>query len=266
MARWDTTTGKQRNKHKHYMGILTGKTVLLTGATRGIGHAMAQCFTDEGADLAFIYKNSVEKAGALEREIQVKGVKAKGYRLDVACFEDVSAAVSQVLADFGKIDVLVNNAGITRDGLTFRLSEEAWDEVLDTNLKSAFNCIHACVPTMLRQRSGCILSVSSIVGMHGNAGQGSYAASKAGLVGLTKSVAKELASRGIRANLIAPGFIRTEMTEKVGEELMAQWTKEIPLQRAGTPEEVAKAALFLISDNASYITGQVLTVDGGKSM
>ncbi|MCQ2066545.1 MAG: 3-oxoacyl-[acyl-carrier-protein] reductase [Bacteroidaceae bacterium] len=248
------------------MGLLTGRTVLVTGATRGIGYAMARCFIEEGAEVPFIYRTSVDRAREIEEEFQAKGAKVKGYRLDIASFEEVSRTISQIVADFGKIDVLVNNAGITRDGLSFRLSEEAWDEVIDTNLKSAFNCIHACVPTMLRQRSGCILSVTSIVGMHGNAGQASYAASKSGLVGLTKSVAKELASRGIRANLIAPGFIRTEMTEKVGEDLMNQWIKDIPMQRAGTPEEVAKAALFLISDNASYITGQVLAIDGGKSM
>lgn len=248
------------------MGILSGKVIIVTGATRGIGYAMARCFTDEGADLAFIYRNSVEKAKSVEDELGAKGVKVKGYQTDVSDFNGTAAVISRILADFGRIDVLVNNAGITRDGLTFRLSEEAWDDVIDTNLKSAFNCIHACAPVMLRQRSGCILSVSSIVGLGGNAGQGNYAASKAGLIGLTKSVAKELASRGIRANLIAPGFIRTEMTDKVGEEQMAQWCKDIPLQRAGTPEEVAKAALFLISDNASYITGQVLTIDGGRSM
>lgn len=248
------------------MGILSGKVVIVTGGTRGIGYAMARCFTDEGADLAFIYRSSVETAKSVEEELGAKGVKVKGYQSDVADFNGIASTVSRILADFGRIDVLVNNAGITRDGLTFRLNEEAWDDVIDTNLKSAFNCIHACAPVMLRQRSGCILSVSSIVGLGGNAGQGNYAASKAGLIGLTKSVAKELASRGIRANLIAPGFIRTEMTDKVGDEQMAQWCKDIPLQRAGTPEEVAKAALFLISDNASYITGQVLTIDGGRSM
>ena len=248
------------------MGILSGKTVLVTGATRGIGYAMAHCFADEGAELAFIYKNSVDKAAALEQELSAKGIKSKGYKLDIASFQGVTDTVYRILEDFGRIDILVNNAGITRDGLSFRLTEEAWDEVIDTNLKSAFNCIHACVPAMLRQKSGCILSVTSIVGMHGNAGQSSYAASKSGLIGLTKSVAKELAPRGIRANLLAPGFIMTEMTEKVGEELISQWIKDIPMQRSGTPEEVAKAALFLISDNASYITGQVLAIDGGKSM
>lgn len=248
------------------MGILTGKTVLVTGATRGLGYAMAQCFADEGAEIAFIYRTSVDKAKTVEEEIQAKGVRCKGYQLHIARFDDVAATISQIHSDFGKIDVLVNNAGITRDGLSFRITEEAWDDVIDTNLKSAFNCIHACVPIFLKQRSGCILSVSSIVGMHGNAGQCNYAASKAGLIGLTKTIARELASRGIRANVLAPGFIRTEMTEKVGEELMSQWIKEIPMQRAGTPEEVAKAALFLISDNASYITGQVLAIDGGKSM
>lgn len=248
------------------MGILSGKTVVVTGATRGIGQAMARCFTDEGADLAFIYKTSVDKAKEVEAECQAKGVKAKGYQVNVADFAHVEEIFKQIQADFGRIDTLVNNAGITRDALSFRMTEEAWDEVIDTNLKSAFNCIHACAPIMLRQRSGSILSVSSIVGLGGNAGQANYAASKAGLVGLTKSVAKELASRGIRANLIAPGFIRTEMTEKLGEEQLAQWCKDIPMLRPGTVEEVAKAALFLISDDASYITGQILAIDGGRSM
>lgn len=248
------------------MGILSGKTVLVTGATRGIGYAMAKCFADEGAEIAFIYRTSVEKAKTVEEEIQAKGVRCKGYQLHIAKFDEVASTISQIHSDFGKIDVLVNNAGITKDGLSFRLSEEAWDDVIDTNLKSAFNCIHACAPIMLKQRSGCILSVSSIVGLGGNAGQCNYAASKSGLIGLTKSVAKELASRGIRANLIAPGFIRTEMTEKLSEEQLSQWCKDIPMQRAGTVEEVAKAALFLISDNSSYITGQVLAIDGGRSM
>lgn len=248
------------------MGILSGRTVVVTGATRGIGHAMAECFTDEGADLAFIYRASVDKAQELEAECQAKGVRAKGYQVDIADFSSVQATIGQIHTDFGRIDALVNNAGITRDALSFRMTEEAWDEVIDTNLKSAFNCIHACAPIMLRQRSGSILSVSSIVGLGGNAGQANYAASKAGLIGLTKSVARELASRGIRVNLIAPGFIRTEMTEKLGEEQLAQWCRDIPMQRPGTVEEVARAALFLISDASAYITGQILAIDGGRSM
>lgn len=248
------------------MGLLEGKVVLVTGGTRGIGRAMAVCFTSEGADLVFFYRNSVDKAESLEKELTSKGVRAKGYRVDVSDFSAVQNTVQTVLEDFGKIDVLVNNAGITRDALSLRMTEEFWDEVIDNNLKSAFNCMHACIPVMLKQHSGCILSISSIVGLHGNAGQSNYSASKSGLIGLTKSVAKEFASRNIRANVIAPGFIRTEMTEQVGEETMNQWCQDIPLKRTGTPEEVANTALFLISDKSSYITGQVLVVDGGRTM
>lgn len=248
------------------MGILSGKTVLLTGATRGIGRAMACCFANEGADLAFTYINSIEKCKLLEDELQALGVKAKGYKSDASDFAQAEKTVREVVADFGKIDILVNNAGITRDGLVVRMAEEAWDSVIDSNLKSAFNYIHACVPLMLKQRSGNILSISSIVGMHGNPGQSNYAASKAGLVGLTKSLAKELGSRNIRVNAIAPGFILTEMTSKMDDETLKKWCQDIPLQRGGTPEEVAQSALFIISDKASYITGHVLQVDGGRCM
>lgn len=248
------------------MGLLTGKKVLVTGATRGIGYGMAKLFAAEGADVAFVYLNSVEKADALETDLKSDGIMARGYRLDVADFDAVSEMVGQVQADFGRIDILVNNAGITRDGLLMRMNEEQWDAVIDTNLKSAFNFIKACTPIMMRQRSGVILSVSSVVGLHGNAGQANYAASKAGLIGLTKSVAKELASRGIRANVIAPGFVLTEMTAGIDEDRLKEWCKVIPMQRGAQVDEIAKAALFLVSDQSSYITGQVLSVDGGMSM
>ena len=249
------------------MKQLEGKKVLITGATRGIGRAMAELFAAEGADIAFAYLNSIEKAEAMEKELASNGIKAKGYRMDVASFEGAAQMVDDVVKEFGRIDILVNNAGITRDGLLLRMNEQQWDEVIDTNLKSAFNFIKACTPVMMRQKSGCILSVSSVVGLHGNAGQVNYSASKAGLIGMTKSVAKEMASRGIRANVIAPGFVLTEMTTgKIPEDKLAEWCKSIPMQRGAQVEEIAKAALFLVSDQSSYITGQVLQVDGGMSM
>ncbi|MBQ5572750.1 MAG: 3-oxoacyl-[Bacteroidaceae bacterium] len=248
------------------MKQLKGKVALITGATRGIGYAMAKCFATEGAEIAFTYVNSVERANQVEQELAELGVKAKGFQSDASSFEDANQVVESVVKEFGKIDILVNNAGITKDGLLLRMNEQQWDDVLDTNLKSAFNYVRACAPLMMRQRSGNILSVSSVVGIHGNAGQANYAASKAGLVGFTKSIAKELATRGIRANVIAPGFIMTEMTGKFDEKMLAEWCKGIPMQRGGDVEEVAKAALFLVSDQSSYITGQVLQVDGGMSM
>lgn len=248
------------------MGQLSGKTVLVTGGTRGIGYAMVQLFAAEGANVAFIYMSSVERAVALEQELAGKGIKAKGYKADVALFDDAQKTVDEVVKEFGRIDVLVNNAGITRDGLLMRMNEQQWDEVIDTNLKSAFNYTKACTPIMMRQRSGCILTVSSVVGVHGNAGQANYSASKAGLIGFTKSVAKELASRGVRANVIAPGFVMTEMTQQIPEEKLAEWCKTIPMQRGASVEEIANVALFLVSDQSSYITGQVVQVDGGMSM
>ena len=248
------------------MGQLSGKTVLVTGGTRGIGYAMVQLFAAEGANIAFIYMSSVERAVALEQELAGKGIKAKGYKADVALFDDAQKIVDEVVKEFGRIDVLVNNAGITRDGLLMRMNEQQWDEVIDTNLKSAFNYTKACTPIMMRQRSGCILTVSSVVGIHGNAGQANYSASKAGLIGFTKSVAKELASRGVRANVIAPGFVITDMTQQIPEEKLAEWCKTIPMQRGASVEEIANVALFLVSDQSSYITGQVIQVDGGMSM
>lgn len=248
------------------MKQLVGKVALITGATRGIGYAMAKCFAAEGAEIAFTYVNSVERANQVEQELADFGVKAKGFQSDAASFENANQVVELVVKEFGKIDILVNNAGITRDGLLLRMNEQQWDDVIDTNLKSAFNYVRACVPLMMRQRSGNILSVSSVVGIHGNAGQANYAASKAGLVGFTKSIAKELASRGIRANVLAPGFIMTEMTGKLDEKMLTEWCKGIPMQRGGDVDEVAKAALFLVSDQSSYITGQVLQVDGGMGM
>lgn len=248
------------------MEQLKGKVALITGATRGIGYAMAKCFAAEGAEIAFTYVNSVERANQVEQELAELGVKAKGFQSDAASFENANQVVESIVKEFGKIDILVNNAGITRDGLLLRMNEQQWDDVIDTNLKSAFNYVRACVPLMMRQRSGNILSVSSVVGIHGNAGQANYAASKAGLVGFTKSIAKELASRGIRANVLAPGFIMTEMTGRFDEKMLAEWCKGIPMQRGGDVEEVAKAALFLVSDQSSYITGQVLQVDGGMGM
>ena len=248
------------------MGQLSGKTVLVTGGTRGIGYAMVQLFAAEGANIAFIYMSSVERAVALEQELAGKGIKAKGYKADVALSDDAQKTVDEVVKEFGRIDVLVNNAGITRDGLLMRMNEQQWDEVIDTNLKSAFNYTKACTPIMMRQRSGCILTVSSVVGVHGNAGQANYSASKAGLIGFTKSVAKELASRGVRANVIAPGFVMTEMTQQIPEEKLAEWCKTIPIQRGASVEEIANVALFLVSDQSSYITGQVIQVDGGMSM
>lgn len=248
------------------MEQLKGKVALITGATRGIGYAMAKCFAAEGAEIAFTYVNSVERANQVEQELAELGVKVKGFQSDAASFENANQVVESVVKEFGKIDILVNNAGITKDGLLLRMNEQQWDDVLDTNLKSAFNYVRACAPLMMRQRSGNILSVSSVVGIHGNAGQANYAASKAGLVGFTKSIAKELATRGIRANVIAPGFIMTEMTGKFDEKMLAEWCKGIPMQRGGDVEEVAKTALFLVSDQSSYITGQVLQVDGGMSM
>lgn len=245
------------------MGLLTGKVALVTGATRGIGRAVALRFAAEGADVAFTYRSQHEAAQELVALLEQAGVKARAYASDAASFEDAHRVVEDVRSVFGRIDILVNNAGITRDGLMMRMSEEQWDTVMDTNLKSAFNFIHACTPVMARQRAGSIINMSSVVGLSGNAGQCNYAASKAGLVGLSKSIAKEMGSRGIRSNCIAPGFIATDMTSALPEDMRAEWEKQIPLRRGGTPDDVAGVALFLASDLSAYVTGQVINCCGG---
>ena len=248
------------------MGLLDGKVAIVTGAARGIGKAIALKFASEGANVAFTDLVIDENAQQTEKEIAALGVKAKGYASNAAKFEDSAQVVEQIHADFGRIDILVNNAGITRDGLMMRMSEQQWDMVLNVNLKSAFNFIHACTPIMMRQRSGSIINMASVVGVHGNAGQSNYAASKAGLIALAKSIAQELGSRGIRANAIAPGFIITAMTDALSDEVKAEWAKRIPLRRGGTPEDVANIATFLASDMSSYVSGQVIQVDGGMNM
>ena len=247
------------------MGLLTGKVALITGATRGIGRAIALKFASEGADVAFTYRSQTEAAIALTEDIEAMGVKAKGYLSDAADFAAAHEIVDDVKAIFGHIDILVNNAGITKDGLMMRMDEQQWDAIIDTNLKSAYNFIHACTPVMARQRSGSIINMTSVVGISGNAGQCNYAASKAGLIGLAKSIAKEMGPRGVRANCIAPGFIDTDMTSAIPEDMRKEWEKQIPLRRGGTPEDVASVALFLASDMSSYMTGQVLNCCGGMS-
>ena len=248
------------------MGLLTGKTAIVTGAARGIGKAIALKFAQEGANIAFTDLVIDENAEATTKEIEALGVKAKGYASNAANFEDTAKVVEAIHADFGRIDILVNNAGITRDGLMMRMTEQQWDMVINVNLKSAFNFIHACTPIMMRQRSGSIINMASVVGVHGNAGQSNYAASKAGLIALAKSVAQEMGSRGIRANAIAPGFIETAMTAALSEEVRNEWTKKIPLRRGGKPEDIADVATFLASDLSSYVSGQVIQVDGGMNM
>ena len=247
------------------MGLLTGKVALVTGATRGIGRAIALRFAAEGADLAFTYRSQHEAAQALVGEIMAMGVRAKAYTSDAADFTMAHEVVDDVKATFGHIDILVNNAGITKDGLMMRMDEASWDVVIDTNLKSAFNFIHACTPIMARQRGGSVINMSSVVGVAGNAGQCNYSASKAGLIGLTKSFAKEMGPRGIRSNCIAPGFIATDMTDALPETMRTELEKQIPLRRGGTPEDVASVALFLASDMSSYVTGQVVNCCGGMN-
>ena len=245
------------------MKLLQNKTVLITGASRGIGKGIATVFAEHGANVVFTYSSSVDAANALETELQALGVQAKGYQSNAADFEQAQELVENVLADFSTIDVLINNAGITKDNLLMRISEKDFDKVIEVNLKSVFNLTKAVQRTMLKQRHGSIINMSSVVGVKGNAGQSNYAASKAGIIGFSKSVALELGSRNIRCNVIAPGFIETEMTAKLSEEVVAGWRAGIPLKRGGTPNDVANACVFLASDLSSYITGQVINVDGG---
>lgn len=248
------------------MGLLNGKTALITGAARGIGKAIALKFAAEGANIAFTDLQIDENGKATETEIAALGVKCKGYASNAADFEQSAEVVKQVKEEFGSIDILVNNAGITKDGLMLRMTEAQWDAVIGVNLKSAFNFIHACVPVMMRQRGGSIINMASVVGVHGNAGQANYAASKAGMIALAKSVAQEMGLKGIRANAIAPGFIDTAMTQGLSEEIRKEWVSKIPLRRGGQTEDIANTALFLASDLSSYISGQVLQVDGGMNM
>ncbi|MBC9795318.1 3-oxoacyl-[acyl-carrier-protein] reductase [Sinomicrobium weinanense] len=245
------------------MKLLEGKTAIITGASRGIGKGIAQAFAREGANIAFTYSASAEAAAELEKELTAEGIKAKGYQSNAASFDDAQKLAEEVIKEFGSIDILINNAGITKDNLLMRISEEDFDKVIEVNLKSVFNMTKAVQRTMLKQRNGSIINMSSVVGVKGNAGQTNYAASKAGIIGFTKSIALELGSRNIRCNAIAPGFIETEMTAKLDEKTVQGWRNEIPLKRGGTPEDVANACLFLASDLSAYITGQVLQVDGG---
>ena len=248
------------------MKLLEGKVALVTGAARGIGKAIALKFAQEGADVAFTDLVIDENDKATEAEIAAFGVKAKGYASNAANFDETHQVVEQIKADFGHIDILVNNAGITKDGLMMRMTEVQWDAVIAVNLKSAFNFIHACLPIMMRQRSGSIINMASVVGVHGNAGQANYASSKAGLIALAKSIAQEVGSRGIRANAIAPGFIETAMTAALPEEVRKEWCQKIPLRRGGQVEDIANVATFLASDMSSYVSGQVIQVDGGMNM
>ena len=247
------------------MKLLEGKVAVITGAARGIGKAIALKFASEGANVAFTDLAIDENAQNTEKEICALGVKGKGYASNAANFEDTAKVVEEIVKDFGRIDILVNNAGITRDGLMLRMSEQQWDMVINVNLKSAFNFIHAVAPIMVKQRSGSIINMASVVGVSGNAGQANYSASKAGMIGLAKSIAKELGPRGIRANAIAPGFIITDMTNVLSDEVKAEWAKQIPMRRGGTPEDVANVATFLASDLAGYVTGQVIHCCGGMN-
>lgn len=248
------------------MKLLEGKTALITGAARGIGKALSLRFAAEGANIAFTDLAIDENGKKTEEEIAALGVKVKGYASNAADFAQTETVVKDVVADFGRIDILVNNAGITRDGLMLRMTEAQWDSVISVNLKSAFNFIHAVLPVMMRQRGGSIINMASVVGVHGNAGQSNYAASKAGLIALAKSIAQEVGSRGIRANAIAPGFIETAMTAALPDDVRTEWVKKIPLRRGGQVDDIANVATFLASDMSSYVTGQVIQVDGGMNM
>ncbi|HLW49374.1 MAG TPA: 3-oxoacyl-[acyl-carrier-protein] reductase [Sphingobacteriaceae bacterium] len=245
------------------MKLLEGKTALVTGASKGIGRKIAEKFAEHGANVAFTYLSSVEKGQALEAELQAYGTQVKGYRSDASKFDEAEKLINDIVADFGTIDIVVNNAGITKDGLLLRMGEADWDAALDINLKSVFNVTKAASKIMMKNRKGSFINMSSVVGVQGNAGQANYAASKAGIIGFSKSVAKELGSRNIRTNVIAPGFIRTEMTDVLDPKVVEGWEQSIPLKRAGEPEDVANACVFLASDLSSYISGQVLPVCGG---
>ncbi|WP_316794703.1 3-oxoacyl-[acyl-carrier-protein] reductase [Pedobacter frigoris] len=245
------------------MKLLEGKTALITGASKGIGRKIAEKFAEQGANVAFTYLSSVEKGQALETELQSFGTKVKGYRSDASKFGEAEQLINEIVADFGGLDIVVNNAGITKDGLLMRMSEEQWDEVINVNLKSVFNVSKAASKVMMKARKGSIINMSSVVGVQGNAGQANYAASKAGIIGFSKSLAKELGSRNIRTNVVAPGFIRTEMTDVLDPKVVQGWEEGIPLKRAGETEDVANACLFLASDMSAYVTGQVLSVCGG---
>lgn len=248
------------------MGVLEGKTAIVTGGSRGIGRAIAELFAREGANVVITRITESPSTQEIIANLRTYGVQAEAKVFDVADFERAHEAVREIQKNYGTIDILVNNAGITRDDLLMRMSEKAWDEVIAVNLKSAFNLIHAITPIMMRQRAGSIVNMTSVVGINGNAGQANYAAAKGGIIALTKSVAKELGGRGIRANAIAPGFVDTDMTQAIPEEARKEWIKSIPLRRCGTPEDIAQAALFLASDAASYITGQILSVCGGMNI
>ena len=248
------------------MKLLEGKVALVTGAARGIGKSIALRYASEGADIAFTDLVIDENGRATEDEIRALGVRVKGYASNAANFDEAHKTVEEVVKDFGGVDILVNNAGITKDGLMLRMSEAQWDAVIGVNLKSAFNFVHACVPVMMRRRSGSIINMASVVGVHGNAGQANYAASKAGMIALAKSVAQEMGPKGIRANAIAPGFIETAMTAALPDSVREEWVKKIPLRRGGTPDDVADVAVFLASNLSSYVSGQVIQVDGGMNM
>ncbi len=245
------------------MNLLQNKTALITGASRGIGRGIAIEFAKQGANIAFTYNASVDAANDLEKELESFGGKAKGYQSNAADFDAAQELAKNVLDEFGSIDVLINNAGITKDNLLMRISEEDFDKVIEVNLKSVFNLTKAVIRPMMKQRAGSIINMSSVVGLKGNAGQANYAASKAGILGFTKSIALELGSRNIRCNAIAPGFIETEMTDKLDPKTVDEWRKAVPLKRGGTPKDIADACVFLASEMSSYITGQTLSVDGG---
>ncbi|MEL6559572.1 MAG: 3-oxoacyl-[acyl-carrier-protein] reductase [Bacteroidota bacterium] len=245
------------------MKLLEGKTALITGASKGIGKAIAEKYAEQGANIAFTFLSSVEKGQALEEELKAKGINAKGYRSDASDFAAAEELIANVVSDFGSLDILVNNAGITKDNLLMRMNEEMWDQVINVNLKSCFNTVKAATRTFMKQKSGSIINMTSVVGVKGNPGQANYAASKAGIIGFTKSVALELGSRNIRSNAVAPGFIETEMTDALDEKTVQSWRDGIPLKRGGLPNDVADCCVFLGSDMSAYITGQVIQVDGG---